>query len=537
MRRSAKTGRWVGTLASFLGLAALASAALQEEKAPSVEELVNRLHERSDEHVDQLDLVEWVRRKPNRAFQLAFRLGEELFETEFKTNDGGGANVGAGLRYTRMPRPDLDGPGEWAQHFPPRTTGPNARSCTACHDTPANDGSGGTEDNVHSDPAHTGGYAGMVQRNTPHLFGAGALQGLAEEMTADLQAQRDRALEQAKSENQPVTVSLSTHGVEFGELTARPGDGEDALDLSKVEGVDRDLVIRPFDWKGVTGSLREFMRKALHEELGMQAIELVGEKKDGDFDGVTDELNVGDVTALAVYVAAQPRPTTRREMAALGLHPPISEKDSEYVALGESVFARVGCTSCHVPQLVLADSLFREPSARASHRDARFPAGQDPVELGVDPALPIVFDLVEDLPDNIVLDDEGELVAMLGNFAPASGGGAIVALYGDLKRHDLGPELAEPVDPSGVGTSTYLTENLWGVGSTAPYLHDGRATTLTEAILAHGGEAAPSRDLFVKLPTKDQLALIAFLDDLVLFKLEDVPDGPGGTIVTRPRGP
>ena len=66
----------------------------------------------------------------------------------------------------------------------------------------------------------------------------------------------------------------------------------------------------------------------------------------------------------------------------------------------------------------------------------------------------------------------------------------------------------------------FLTENLWGVGSTAPYLHDGRATTLTEAIPAHGGEAAASRDAFLGLPTKDQKALIAFLNDLVLFKTE-----------------
>ncbi|MGH7151634.1 MAG: hypothetical protein ACREIU_13090 [Planctomycetota bacterium] len=56
-------------------------------------------------------------------------------------------------------------------------------------------------------------------------------------------------------------------------------------------------------------------------------------------------------------------------------------------------------------------------------------------------------------------------------FAP----GAIQRL-GDLKRHDMGPGLAEPIDEVGTGSSAFLTENLWGVGSTAPYLHDGRAT-------------------------------------------------------------
>ena len=97
---------------------------------------------------------------------------------------------------------------------------------------------------------------------------------------------------------------------------------------------------------------------------------------------------------------------------------------------------------------------------------------------------------------------------------------AAVALYGDLKRHRMGHQLAENIDETGRGASTFLTENLWGVGSTAPYLHDGRATTLTEAILAHGGEAAAARQAFVALPLAAKQAVIAFLEDLVLFKTE-----------------
>jgi CxxC motif-containing protein (DUF1111 family) len=59
------------------------------------------------------------------------------------------------------------------------------------------------------------------------------------------------------------------------------------------------------------------------------------------------------------------------------------------------------------------------------------------------------------------------------------------------------------------------------VGSTAPYLHDGRATTLTEAILEHGGEAAGSRDAFTRLPRQSQGDVIAYLENLVLFKIEE----------------
>jgi CxxC motif-containing protein (DUF1111 family) len=83
----------------------------------------------------------------------------------------------------------------------------------------------------------------------------------------------------------------------------------------------------------------------------------------------------------------------------------------------------------------------------------------------------------------------------------------------------MGSGLAERIDEVGTGASTFMTENLWGVGSTAPYLHDGRATTLTEAILEHGGEAASSRAAFTDLSLDDKKALLAFLNNLVLFKL------------------
>ncbi len=54
----------------------------------------------------------------------------------------------------------------------------------------------------------------------------------------------------------------------------------------------------------------------------MQAVEIVGHDRDGDFDGVVNEITIGDMTALAVYLAAQPRPTTLLELNSLGLLEP-----------------------------------------------------------------------------------------------------------------------------------------------------------------------------------------------------------------------
>jgi CxxC motif-containing protein (DUF1111 family) len=61
-----------------------------------------------------------------------------------------------------------------------------------------------------------------------------------------------------------------------------------------------------------------------------------------------------------------------------------------------------------------------------------------------------------------------------------------------------------------------MTPRLWGVGSTAPYLHDGRAPDLLQAILAHGGEAAVSRQKFLQLSGSEQTSIISYLLSLVI---------------------
>ena len=60
----------------------------------------------------------------------------------------------------------------------------------------------------------------------------------------------------------------------------------------------------------------------------------------------------------------------------------------------------------------------------------------------------------------------------------------------------------------------WRTPPLWGVRDSAPYLHDGRAATLMEAIMLHGGEAAAVRLRFLSMPVEDRLALISFLNTL-----------------------
>ena len=482
--------------------------------------LVNELHDGLADHVAQATLLSLVQSgQVDQAFQEAFHHGDELFETPFNALDGVGAQVGQGLRFTQAPRADLTGDHEWANHYPKRITGPNAEACNQCHGTPFDDGAGRAINNNVRDPGRTGDPGQFIVRNTPHTFAAGAVQVLAEEMTEEIQGQQAEATARACAANQPLTAGLTAKGINFGQIIVTPRMTTPCtvtIDTSHVVGINPDLVVRPFQWKGVIASVRAFNRDASHQELGMQAAEIVGDGVDGDGDGVVNELTVGDQTALALYVAAQPRPTTRLELANLGLIEPLTTAEKTAILQGSQLFHQSGCTHCHTPQLTIADPIFYEPSQNPAYRDQSFPAGQDPVALGVDPAQPIAFDLTQDQPDNQIT--VGGNTYRLGSFDRTPAGGALISLYGDLKRHDMGPELAETIDDEGIPATVFLTENLWGVGSTAPYLHDGRATTLTEAILAHGGEGAASRTAFVNLAPTEQATVIAFLNNLVLFK-------------------
>jgi Di-haem oxidoreductase, putative peroxidase len=476
------------------------------------------------EHLDQRELIKLIKQgRVHEAFDLAFEHGDEMFETIFVAPDGVGANIGNGARFTRVPRADLAQPGQWATHTPARITGPNAAACNGCHNKPANDGAGGIEVNVVRDPLMTGNLADYIERNTPHVFGAGAIQRLAEEMTADLRAARAWAGEAACASGRPQTMRLQAKGIDFGTITARPDEAQPCVpnfDESGIEGVAADLVIRPFRWKGADVMLRAFVREAANNELGMQAVELVGRGVDGDHDGVVNELSIGDVSALEVYVAAQPRPVTEVELAEHGLVDPLPPEQIEAIERGEVLFGKVGCDQCHRPTLTVQDPVFHVPSQSPLYRDALFPSGLEPRQEGVDPIQPVSYDMTRDLPDNLVEKPDGKEVH-LGVFAPDPQGRAAIPLYADLKRHEMGPELADAVDEIGTGPSVWLTRPLWGVGSTDPYLHDGRATTLDEAIRLHGGEAAAVRDAYLALGEGERAELVAFLQNMVLFRDEE----------------
>ena len=88
----------------------------------------------------------------------------------------------------------------------------------------------------------------------------------------------------------------------------------------------------------------------------------------------------------------------------------------------------------------------------------------------------------------------------------------------------MGTDLADPDDPQGLGAAVFMTRSLAGVGSTGPWLHDGRATSLEAAILAHGGAAAAAQAAYAALDAVAREEIVAYLEGQIIVTLDDEDD-------------
>lgn len=395
------------------------------------------------------------------------RQGLLVFSTQFNSYDG----YGDGPPDLRDPlklgeRVTLQANGSFL-----RVHGLDGQSCLECHSVVSNasvppvfgiGGFGGSASNAlvaggAIDPEVRGaGFSGRFI-NPPALFGAGGIQALGLEMTSDLQ----RLMREAQ-QREGLDVRLETKGVDFGVLRFESGE----FDFSGVEGIDEDLVVRPFGRKGEFSTVRAFDLEALPFHFGIQPVEVVGVDVDEDGDGVVNEIGVGPVSALEVFITTLPAPIQERQR----------KGDS-----GSALFNEMGCETCHRPSLVTDGPTL----------SYRFP--EDSIDTSVNVFL------------EVDLEDED-----LG-FASA-GKGIQVGLYADLKRHDMGPGLSENFGSR--LDRMFTTARLWGVADSAPYMHDGRALTLNAAILMHGGEAQAAADAFAAAEVEEQAALLRFLRSL-----------------------
>jgi hypothetical protein len=441
----------------------------------------------------------------NLSFDDLRRMGLSVFSTPFNTYDGMGDGPFDPTEInTRVfgHRPTLQGNGLIL-----RVNGLDAQSCNECHGfvsaatRPPTLGLGGVggivqnaiimptvidvadsfDDRVVFQAGHdpnlpltfdgVADYNGRFA-NPPFLFGGGGVELLGKEMTRRLQ----RQLDWAQAAPAGTVIQLRAKGVHFGTVTSL-GGGDVELDVEgigpeDITGLDPEevLVVRPFGRKGENFTMRDFDRGAMQFHFGIQPVEVIGENLDEDGDDVENEVTVAEMSMLHTFDVTNPPPFIQRPLGADG-------------HAGLQKFLTIGCADCH------------HPVKRTNKRFLPLSHPEDPT----DPAANVYL--------RVDLVDVG--------FAPDPlGPGVLVPLFADLKRHKMGPRLAETFEHGELANDEFTTARLWGIADTAPYLHDGRATTLYQAIEFHGGEAQGARDNFLAMSETDQRNLLTFLKKL-----------------------
>jgi mono/diheme cytochrome c family protein len=406
-----------------------------------------------------------------------FDVGDFTFEHVFTVAEGLG-NALTAAPANNQPRPNFrSSPNN--VHFA-AFGAPEAQSCVTCHNVGGDDGAGDANHNIFQIGDGINRASG-VPRNPPTVLGNGYRQQIGIEMTADLAAQLASAKAQAASTKLAVTKALSSKGISFGSLIANV-DG--TVNTAGVVGVDADLIVKPFGWKGREATLRRFVEGGFRVHFGMQSQPSIVKHcavpnvntfgtgancQDPDADGVTNEITEGQLSAMAIYMGLRETPVRV---------PAVTPAAQTRANSGETLFNSVGCASCHTRNMKLNTPVHVEPADTTGGAGIR-------LDLAVDNKAP--------------------------HPAKATDGSITIEVFSDFKRHDVGAALADSKAFNQIAANQFITPPLWGIATSAPYLHDGRAPTLADAILAHAGDAQAVRNAYGALTADQQLQVQEFL--------------------------
>lgn len=216
--------------------------------------------------------------------------------------------------------------------------------------------------------------------------------------------------------------------------------------------IEQKKTLGRFGWKANNPTILQQSASAYNEDIGITNF-LFGKESSWDqpqYDGLVDEYEVSDSLLHSVEFYIRTLAVPARRAA-----------DNVVVLAGKRIFSEAKCSACHVPRMRTAtDVAFREVSNQ------------------------------------------------------------VIYPYTDLLLHDMGPDLADNRPDFDADGQEWRTAPLWGIGLTRivnghqNFLHDGRARTLIEAIMWHGGEAEQSKNYVKELNKSDRDALIRFIESL-----------------------
>jgi hypothetical protein len=487
---------------------------------------------------------------------LGYQWGRDLTQREFRERDGVYGDDNGKLDGPLLP----DGASKMMSRS-------HVNSCGVCHNTPYRDAGAGA----------TIPKNGGEGRNTPHMFGAGLVEMLGQQMRLEAMAVADDnrdgwvSLQEAKGKrlvlrNLPDGVDGMSVEIDYGSFEDQDNNGRPDLNpLFNPIYVDAEGRRIPFAhslrFEGVAGytfevqcfgfghlympfrppvstTLRAFTAAPFDIHSGLQAYDPTTltettpqgfslfsnagaqqcltaagrdrgavrgptgiSKDDPDRDGYMEELSEGDLDVAEWYLLNHPTPGRG--------------KITSEVRRGEQLFGDVGCAACHV-----ADWRLHAWNPSASDYTRQYAGDRRFFDLRV---------TYNEKSERL----EGKLVYLAdrenGRTVPRRGAYTIRGLYSDLKYHDVGQKFHQ-VQFDGSVVKRFRTSPLWGIGSTAPYGHDGASLSLDDVIRRHGGEAMEAGKAYASLGDPGRRAVVAFLESLVLYQSDRLPcdvDGDG----------
>ena len=221
----------------------------------------------------------------------------------------------------------------------------------------------------------------------------------------------------------------------------------------------KDGRIGRFGWKAQTATLEEFVLSAAAGELGLE-IPSRHQAADPRLPGLAAaglDLDGQECNLLVGYVRNLPVPITVKADG---------DKDNAQIKAGESSFKAIGCTNCHLPKLGDVEGIYSD----------------------------------------LLLHDMGSQLADADTYTVFSGEPPQAVRAGLVDRVRGATDAASARE--------WRTPPLWGLRDSAPYLHDGRAASIAEAIMLHGGQGSSSARRFAELPPRRKQQIEAFLMSL-----------------------